>query len=114
MTTDNGGVMGNRKLQQLSVYLDGKNASVVRAAAKANNLGISSYLKVLIERDLLTAVDDREESRASLAYIRTSVDALMDELWKLPSRSRSPEEKPLRQKVRELHAKRFGGASDAN
>lgn len=106
--------MGIRKLQQLSVYLDGKDASVVRAAAKASNLGISSYLKVLIERDLVAADDDREESRASLAYIKTSVDALMDEVWKLPSSNRSANEKPLRQKVREIHAQRFGSASDAN
>ena len=110
--------MGNKSLVQFTVYMTAELADATRSIARRRACSVSHYLKSLVALDQENDQRVGEQERHDLRYVRTGVDALLDELWKIrqppPVSYRSPGEKTLKQRVRELHASRVGDASDAN
>jgi len=110
--------MGKNNTAQFTVYMTPTLAEATRYAAELRACSVSEYLKSLVVLDQENASHAAERDRQDLRYVRTGVDALLDELWQLrqppPLTYRSASEKSLKQLVREVHAKRVGGTSDAN
>ena len=110
--------MGQTKLSLLRAYVGADLARLARQAAQPYGGNVSAYLRELLERELVSGAG-RDPFKRDLHYLKTSVDAMMDEvqMLRLPPDKiayRDPLEPSLRTIVTRIHKARMAEVSDAD